>query len=535
MTTDMSVKRQNPPLICTDDGWLLSSPPPLAIEEIKEKMVTAYADAPAALWWSIGDHEIYHFETKIGERVDEALRGDEAIANRAIATNFRHLVETCGGPLNALIGLCREADLSFFPRVRMNSHYDVDPGAPGWGRFRREHPELLIGRPGEELPPGGIEHGIRTGLNYVFPAVRQYMAAIICEIFEDFDVDGVEMDFMRHPAFFRVDEAYQNRHHMTDLLSHVRQRLDQAGRERGKYIQLAVRVPPTLADAARIGLDVAAWMQAGLVDIVVAGGGFIPYETPIEEFVRAGEARGVQIYGCIEATRHADEKNLRAIASRFWAAGAAGIYLYNFFTAGPEWNERVLNQLADPAALKYLDKRYELDQSARFTTPYHCAYPVANIEATFRYANPAAQLPIILEQSLAGHAPQCNLEIADDLATARAAGVLARCVLTLRFDTLSPDDEIEVKVNQTNLQAAARHGPFYNWKRQEIEAQFWTRYPAQIVEVEQPWAHLEFEVDCPPLRQGKNELEIHLKTRSRNQGAPLVLQAVELLVAYEER
>ena len=62
----------------------------------------------------------------------------------------------------------------------------------------------------------------------------------------------------------------------------------------------------------------------------------------------------------------------------------------------PEWNHRILNQLADPTVLQNLDKRYELDQTARFTPPYHCAYPVDNIEATFRYTSPPAQLPIAL-------------------------------------------------------------------------------------------------------------------------------------------
>ena len=40
------------------------------------------------------------------------------------------------------------------------------------------------------------------------------------------------------------------------------------------------------------------------------------------------------IYGCIEATRYCDTLNLRALASRWLRDGAAGIYLYNFFTMG---------------------------------------------------------------------------------------------------------------------------------------------------------------------------------------------------------
>ena len=257
---------------------------------------------------------------------------------KRIVENTRGLIETAGGPMTALTRLCREAGLEFFPRVRMNSHYKIDPSSPAYGRFRREHPDLLIGRPTETIPEGSIEWGIRTGLNYAFPQVREHMASVIIELFEQFDVDGVELDFMRHPAFFRPEEAYANRYLMTDLLTHVRGRMREVSAARGKPLELAVRVPPTLTDAARTGLDVADWMARGLVDIVVAGMGMIPFEMPLEEFVEAAPGTGCLVYGCIEAARPAvDEDVLRALASRFWSAGASGIYLYNFYTMAPEW------------------------------------------------------------------------------------------------------------------------------------------------------------------------------------------------------
>lgn len=529
----MTARSENPPVICTDDGWILSAiQPPLTIEDLREKMVSAYEGTPAALWWSIGDHEVYHFETKVGQIAGQPP-ADEPGVERTIAENIRHLMATCGGPLSALIALCREAGVQFFPRVRMNSHYDVEPSLPGYGKFRREHRELLIGRPGEDLPVGSTEYGIRTGLNYVFPEVRRYMANIICELFERFDVEGVEMDFMRHPAFFRTEQAYQNRYLITDLLRHVRDRMKKVSTARNRAIELAVRVPPTLADSARIGLDVARWMAEGLVDVVVAGGGFIPYETPLEEFVGAAAGRGIRVYGCIEATRHADEMNLRAIASRFWRAGATGIYLYNFYTMSPEWNRRVLNQLADPAALKCLDKRYELDQTARFTTSYHCAYPLGNIESAFRYASPAAQLPIVLEEYLSGGGPILRLELADDLDTARAGGTLGRCALALRFDNLAPDDALEVQLNQKALRWESGEVSFDGWSRLELEPQFWERYPIGTVEVRQSGASVEFELGCPPLTQGENQLQIHLLPKSRKRREPVVLKGVEVTVAYQ--
>ena len=490
-------------------------------------MVDVFTGVPAAMWWSIGDHEIYNFETQLGEIVGEG----EADADQPLAQNLRHLIATTGGPLTTLIDICREAQLPFFPRVRMNSHYDIEPSDPGWGRFRRDHPELLIGLPDERFQVGSIEHGIRTGLNFAAPQVREHRAAIICELFERFDVDGVELDFMRHPAFFRVGQAYQHRHLMTDLLRHVRSRMNQVALARGKPIQLAVRVPPTLADSARIGLDVARWMAEELVDIVVVGGGFIPYETPIREFVHAANGK-IDVYGCIESTRYADEKNFRAIASHFWDSGAQGVHLYNFYTMGPAWNKRILNQLADPEALKHLDKRYELDQTARFTTPYHCAYPVHNIEATFRYASPPAQLPVALEPTLTNRGVELRLNVVDDLQQERTDGTLAGCTLSLRLDRLTPDDELRVVLNGQALPWTPRSVSFDGWMRQEIQAEFWQHYPAQIVEVKRDGVSVDYAVDVPPLRRGANELEVRL-VRASADGEPVLLKGVELLVEYE--
>ena len=45
------------------------------------------------------------------------------------------------------------------------------------------------------------------------------MASIAVELVSRWDVDGIELDYMRHPAFFRIEEAYPNRYLMTDLHS----------------------------------------------------------------------------------------------------------------------------------------------------------------------------------------------------------------------------------------------------------------------------------------------------------------------------
>ena len=537
----MAPTRNDRPVICTDDGWILfGSDPPPTVEDLRQKVVGALEGTPASFWWSVGDHEVYQYETQVGEILGdgyEDLSDDDDVysfvyssapgAMKNVAENTRSLIAECGGPLTALVDLCREAGVEFFPRVRMNSHYEIDPAHPSYGTFRREHPELLIGRPGEDLPKECVEWGIRTGKDYAFPQVREYMARIMFEILERFDVDGMEMDFMRHPAFFRVEEAYGNRHLMTDLLRHVRGRMNELGRERGRDMRLAVRVPPTLADSARVGLDVARWMGEGLVDIVVVGGGFIPFETPIEEFVEAARDTDIKVYGCIEATRHADEKTIRALASRFWSAGASGTYLYNFYTMSPEWNRRVLNQIADPEALTRLDKRYELDSTGPFI-------PCRGHGCAFRYAGPSGQLPVTLGRGYAGRGPVLHFDIVDDLEAASADASLADCGLALRLDGLAQTDELRVRLNQQDVPWESSKVSFDGWDRVQLGPRFWMRFPTSTVEVNRPGISVEFDVGCPPLRQGKNELEVHLVTPDSDQGGPVVLKGVEVTVSYRQ-
>lgn len=64
----MTTPNDAPTVIFTDDGWILSATnPPLAKDDLRANVVESHAWPGAALWWSIGDHEVYHYETEIGE------------------------------------------------------------------------------------------------------------------------------------------------------------------------------------------------------------------------------------------------------------------------------------------------------------------------------------------------------------------------------------------------------------------------------------------------------------------------------------
>jgi hypothetical protein len=544
-----------PKVIFTDDGWIMATQPPVTAHDLREKIVGSYADTAGALGWSIGDHEVYQCELESGEHFGASvceLDGTTSSfvhaatpgAEERIAENLQALITSDGGPLTVLAADCRRRGIPFFPRVRMNSHYVIDPAHPGYGSFRRERPDLLIGRPGEELPEGSLEWAIRTGKDYAFAQVREYMESVICETFEAFDVDGVELDFMRHPGWFRIEEAQANAYLMTDLVQRVQLRLRRAEEQSGRRQWLIVRVPPTLEDSLRTGLDVATWIDEDLVDIVVVGGGFIPFETPVAPFVEAAQGTHCRIYGCIEATRYIDVRHLRALATRWYEDGADGVYLYNFYTMSRDWNERVFKELADPGLMARRDKIHGTDRAGPVS-------PVVGHSGGFRYASPSTQLPVTLHPGFQGTGPTIEVRVADDLVSALEEDALGQCTLAIRLspswasqnsaapDTasqdrgpLGDDRRFEVRLNGEPLlweQAVVQVG---GWSRQQIAQLFWADYPTFPRSVQQDATLVEFNVMGSTLRHGVNDVEIRVDETGSRQ---LIVEGVEITIAYKEK
>lgn len=522
----MTISQKPWRVLSNDDGWIIGTyGPPLTPDIVRDKMIAPYAGSPVDVFlWSIGGHEVYDYETEVGERFGDGYENLDAGQQRK-AENLRQMIEAHGGPVTVISELCREAGLAFFPSVRMNEHYDMEESAPNYGRLRRNQPELCIGRPGESIPYGSLEWGIRTGLNYALPQVRTHMSKIIFELIERFDIDGIELDFMRHPAFFRVAEAYQYRYLMTDFVYGVRTKLNQVGQEKGKHLDLAVRVPPTLADAKRIGLDAEVWIREGMVDMLIAGGGFIPFEMPIREWVETAEGTGCKIYGCFEGLRPLlEERALKALALRYWEAGVDGIYFFNFYSMSNDWRRSVLNQLADPTVLPRLDKRYELDHSNRHQ-------PTSQLGYSFLNAIPTAQLPVQFNQTFYDQGVNLRLDIADDVESAAADGALRRCTLGLGFEGLTTEDVFEIRLNRAPI--PWNTGVVVSESRIRVEYESgWNQYPSRTQEVPMHGDSIKFDIASPCLKKGINELEIRQVSSQATRAEPLILKDVTVAIDY---
>jgi hypothetical protein len=514
-------------IISNDDGWIMSNMTgPVTAETIKERMVNTYPGSPiGGISWCVGNSETFEYETEVGERTGDGYEHFEEERDRWLQRNLQSLTESCGGPLTEITRQFHEAGIDVMPSMRMNSHYNIAYDAPGHGQFRRDHPEWLIGQPHEYIPSPSLEYAIARGVDYKYPGVRAHLTSVIFELFEKFDVDGIELDYYRHPAFFRIEEAYANRYLMTDFIRGIRERMDEVGQQRGKRLDLLVRVPPTLYDSKRIGLDVETWIDEGLVDIVAAGGGFMPFDQPIREFVEAAENSDCQILGSLEALRWAlDEELLYAIAARHWEAGVDGFYLFNYFNTPNEWKKRVLGHLVDRQKLPRLNKRYELDSSDRINgKDYHVG--------AFRYANPWASLPVFMEETRADGGSALVLDIADDVEAARTDGSLKACTLSLGFDNINDDDELDVRLNGQTLPWDGRQVSTDGWGYTLFDGVI---YHTTMSEQRVEGTLITFVVTGLSFRKGENELIVRLiKGKGPHPHTkPVTLKEVRLAIEY---
>lgn len=508
-------------IVCNDDGWIMSQiAAPVTAGVLEERIVDTYVDSGLdTLSWCIGDTARQRYETV------DILDGSvpHCRADSRAAENLRRLIESGGGPVTILTELCHRIGVKFFPSVRMNSHYARSPSDDDIGSIKRDHPEYLIGRSEEEVVPNTVEWGVRTGLDFARAEVRAHVAALVIDLFTRFETDGVELDFMRHPAFFRIEEAYGSRHLMTDMLRQIRKRMLEVSAATGRKLEILARVPPTLADSRRIGLDAETWIREGLVDAVAAGGGFVPLHAPIEEFVRAAEGTGCQILGSIESLRPAtEEDSVHAIASRLYEGGASGLYLFNYWHKSAEWKRRVFRILADSNRLSKASKRYEMEYMERLSPNDLHSY-------SFRYAVPAVQLPVNLGFTMAGRGPTLSLTVGDDIERVASEGDAVRCTLTLGLCDVTAEDELEVFVNGVLLSSERASRRFGAWSRQE-----WTRFPDRLAEVIYEGGTIEYAVDGAPFTRGENRIEIRTIMRTVMRATTLQLRQVELRVEYAE-
>lgn len=304
----------------------------------------------------------YHIhDTKVGTVLDGYEGG---------VSGVRPLIEQGNDALKVMVDYCHANGIEIFRSQRMNDRHDrshtPDNPNPEFSPFKQQHPECLVST--IDNPPTHAKYDW-TGADYTHPEVRDAMYSYLEEVCQNYDVDGIEMDFWRAPLFFKSvafggQASDKELDMMTDLVRRVREMTEREGQRRGRPLLVAVRVPDSLGYCRGIGLDLERWMEEGLVDLLIPGDSIRQW-TPWEQMIKLGHRYGVKVYPSLQRPVFPGEappfsrnsaQSYRAKAMKMWQSGADGVYLFNYLRPKQWWPW--LREIGEPDVLARLDKTY---------------------------------------------------------------------------------------------------------------------------------------------------------------------------------
>lgn len=498
-------------VMLNDDGdWTFRSADPSVTKAYLEAAVDGLAGTPVKTYVrcvGLGSDVLY-YPTQAGDPVGWR----DADKQQAYLELARANLQAGVDPIRIVAERTKAVGLQFVPSYRMNdAHFARTPHTHyATGRFWMEHHEQFAMS--------------NNRLDFTFDEVRAYRLGIIFEVIDRYaDVmDGLELDFYRHAVFFPTGKGPERAHLLTEMVEQVRARLDEAGEKSGRTLYLFVRVSPTPRHCMTSGMDVAAWMRRGLVDVVIPSTLYdLSYDMPIEQFVALGRETGCKVYPAIyERTPHARHflrrprevdyadkatwvpliEAQRAAAINYRAKGADGFELYNFRTPPGPYGFETHRIYAHPAAVTMLDRVYPITVGTQNDT----------------YED-AKQLPVEVP-------PSGRVEMKLFVGQAmREPGAVDPDFVALRLGLRGHDAEgrLRVKLNGQVVAEGAMKSLLtpVTGAMHEIET-----FPAQ------PEAYWQAQVkDLQAVRQGVNELSLEFESRS---GVKIVVVEAQLAVMY---
>ena len=351
--------------------------------------------------------------------------------------------------------------------------------------------------------------------NFAIEGVREYKVAVLRELAENYDFDGIDINFARHPPCLPIGHQWEHRHAMTDFVRRVRLMLQEVAEKRGRPILLSVQVPCTIAGCHYDGYDVETWVRQNLIDIIAIG--THSFDVDLEDFRRITEGKNIKLYPCMDDAAHSPSGYTRppieverGFAANWWRQGADGILTFNWANAPKEANkalrfpafspshQQAYREIGDPGLIRFKDKTFVVTRRfgggwKKWSGPKKWNfYQGMNIQAPLPALLPAADMPAIL-----------TIYVADDLAG--NAGRVKSADLRLLLSGAAAGEVVEAKLNGVLLPAP------------KVKANGWR----------------VFETTPRQFAVGRNLVYLHLGQRPAGSKSPVTIEKLEVHVAYK--
>ena len=260
--------------------------------------------------------------------------------------------------------------------------------------------------------------------NFAVPEARARKLSVLRELAEDYDFDGLEVDFARGPNNLPAGRMWANRRAVSQFLRDLRAVTLKVEQRRGRPFLVAARIPDTLVGCHFDGLDVATWVRDNLVDILVLG--VRSYELEIERFRHLVGNKPIKIYATLDDHHCTDGYSwppievMRGVAANWWQQGIDTLQVFNWGTASPEVREKTgmfvhqayfddsdriqvyqqaYKELGSPETLRYLDKTFVVQRRGGGGSGGPDVHKWHTPRSAYQNTNMLAQLPAALDNS----------------------------------------------------------------------------------------------------------------------------------------
>ncbi|MAE59722.1 MAG: hypothetical protein CMJ49_00025 [Planctomycetaceae bacterium] len=445
-------------LILNDDGgrghwnWVA----PLSTEQYLNAVFGAQVqDKPVdALFWCGLQNPAgaANYGTKVGEVRGSRMIRFPTTSDWTFGRTLRGMLDAGQDPLTLICDRGHELGRHVWLSMRFNdAHHcygEVLENNNKTTQLYLDRPDLRIG------PDHGWPYDYPTRVwDYAKAEVREYVHELLAEAYLGYDVDGVELDLMRHPMLFARHNVEEGSKLLNDWMQQLRVLADEAADRKGRPQGIAVRVPSCDPACAEIGIDWRTWVAERWIDVLTASCFHAAeHDADLAPFVEGCRNTPVQAHWCVELTPgfpHVEHRqslyyggrplgpateHLRAMALSAYEQDVDGLYFFNTHFAFERHSTHpdvaFLNELHDPDLLRSRDQIYLVNRD------------VPTAHNMFFESAPPRPLP----RTLTSNDPTCafTITVGTDLSDAARARALRSAVLRICLKGLTPQDTIEV-------------------------------------------------------------------------------------------